>query len=80
MPDNTKLNTPNRMKQNGPPMQATPEPQTVFFAMMAMAMMGTMVSSAANALTVGSHAGTGAPCGMPHHVPKNTSVKNANMA
>ena len=76
--DTTKLNVPNRMKQNGPPMQAQPAPRTVFQATRARASTGMSESNAANALTAGSHAGTGAPCGMPHHDPKKTSVKNAN--
>ena len=71
---------PNLMKQNGPPQHGTFAPQTVFFAMMPMAITGMRLSSAPKALTVGSHAGTGAPGGMPAHAPKNTSVKKANSA
>ena len=45
-----------------------------------MAMSGTMVSADATALNAGNHAGTGAPCGMPHHVPNKIKVQNANSA
>ena len=72
---------PNLMKQNGPPLQRHVRARKPFCTtMMAMAMSGIINSSEANALIVGSHAGTGAPCGMPAHVPNKINVQNANSA
>ena len=45
---------------------------------MAMAMSGTIKSEEATELNDGNHAGTGAPCGIPHHVPNKIKVQNAN--
>src|ERR1017187_781032 len=72
---------PNRMKQNGPPFGSQlVEPQRVCHAMAATASTGTTVSTAAKELSTGIQAGTGAPGGMPHQVPKKISIQNANSA
>ena len=45
-----------------------------------MAMSGTIKSDEATVLNAGNQAGTGAPCGMPHHVPNKIRVQKANSA
>src|SRR5579862_9357975 len=75
-----KLTVPNLMKQNGLPAILKPKPDKVRQTTTAMASTGRMESIAAYVLTDGSHAGTGALRGMPHHVPKNIRVRKPNMA
>ena len=75
-----KLIMPILMKQNDPPLQETDVPQTVFKATIKIASSGMIVNSAATPLKVGSHAGTGAPDGIPHQVPKKTSDRKPSSA
>src|ERR1035437_10184312 len=73
-PDKIKQTMPNLVKQNGPPVQPTFARNKVFLQIIQTAMTGTINSTLAMLLNVGSHAGTGAPAGMPHQAPKKIKV------
>src|SRR5450432_3127926 len=80
-PDSTKQTNPNFIWQNEPPRHSVlAAPQTVFQPITAMARTGTINSNELTALNVGSHAGTGAPTGIPRNEPNSIRVKNANNA
>src|ERR1035437_7804682 len=65
-PDMVKQTMPNLMKQNGLPWQPTFARNKVLLQIIQTAITGTINSTLAMLLNVGSHAGTGAPAGMPH--------------